>query len=220
MNRLSIHVCHSKYAKLLCLRNIIHVPETFALCRSIFIISKIISGSLSSKCIDWEIIVILIPFWLFEPRTIVVNGPGVCIPVVLGGLLHSLLYSRCEIIFVESICRVYKLSLSGKILKYFADRFYVQWPQILKRNNQSNMVCLSKFASTRNKYRLKPKVTGPERNFHPRCVEASPIVHPPDAIFVFRKNSNPNYSNFGSFSLCRFCIKFESHMRKIAIFFL
>jgi len=114
----------------------------------------------------WAIPISIKHVFTHHPRAIVVNGPGVCIPVVLGGLLHSLFHSRCEIIFVESICRVYKLSLSGKILKYFADRFYVQWPQILKRNNQSNMVCLSKFASTRNKYRLKPKEKITKEGYH------------------------------------------------------
>jgi len=35
-----------------------------------------------------------------------------------------------KIIFIESFARVQTLSLSGKILYYFADRFLVQWPEL------------------------------------------------------------------------------------------
>lgn len=33
-------------------------------------------------------------------------------------------------VFVESICRVKTLSLSGKIMYYIADHFLVQWKQL------------------------------------------------------------------------------------------
>uniref|UniRef100_T1JLJ3 UDP-N-acetylglucosamine transferase subunit ALG14 n=1 Tax=Strigamia maritima TaxID=126957 RepID=T1JLJ3_STRMM len=39
---------------------------------------------------------------------------------------------KCRIIFVESICRVETISLSGKILYFFADEFLVQWPNLIK----------------------------------------------------------------------------------------
>lgn len=34
------------------------------------------------------------------------------------------------LVFVESICRVKTLSLSGKIMYYIADHFLVQWKQL------------------------------------------------------------------------------------------
>ena len=33
-------------------------------------------------------------------------------------------------VYVESICRVESLSLSGLIMYYFADHLLVQWPQL------------------------------------------------------------------------------------------
>ena len=38
--------------------------------------------------------------------------------------------SHCKIVFVESLCRVQTLSLTGKILQYFADEVLVQWPDL------------------------------------------------------------------------------------------
>ena len=51
----------------------------------------------------------------YKPAVLLVNGPGVCIPVCLGAVLLNLLGYRCAIVFVESICRVRKLSLSGRL---------------------------------------------------------------------------------------------------------
>ncbi|XP_014357622.2 UDP-N-acetylglucosamine transferase subunit ALG14 homolog [Papilio machaon] len=67
----------------------------------------------------------------FKPDVILCNGPGTCIPVcAVAFLLRCLLLLDCRIVFIESICRVRTLSLSGKILQYFADVFIVQWPQL------------------------------------------------------------------------------------------
>ena len=64
----------------------------------------------------------LVPLLLFQPQLLIVNGPGTCLPVALicWGL-SSLRITRCKIIFVESLCRVQSLSLTGKILQYVAD---------------------------------------------------------------------------------------------------
>ncbi|XP_037260344.1 UDP-N-acetylglucosamine transferase subunit ALG14 homolog isoform X2 [Falco biarmicus] len=66
--------------------------------------------------------------------------------------LHSMLYSlhltckwkpdlvgmkRAIIVYVESICRVETLSLSGKILYYFSDYFIVQWPDLKEKYPKS-----------------------------------------------------------------------------------
>lgn len=56
------------------------------------------------------------------------NGPGTCVPLCAAGLLLGVLgLKRVLIVYVESICRVETLSLSGKILYYFSDYFFVQW---------------------------------------------------------------------------------------------
>ncbi|KAM3961052.1 signal peptidase complex subunit Spase12 isoform 1-T2 [Aphomia sociella] len=67
----------------------------------------------------------------FKPNIIFCNGPGTCIPVcVVAFLLRCIFILDCRIVFVESICRVRTLSLTGKILQYFADIIVVQWPQL------------------------------------------------------------------------------------------
>lgn len=56
------------------------------------------------------------------------NGPGTCVPLCAAGLLLGVLgLKRVLIVYVESICRVETLSLSGNILYYFSDCFFVQW---------------------------------------------------------------------------------------------
>ncbi|KAG2391796.1 hypothetical protein C9374_013281 [Naegleria lovaniensis] len=66
-----------------------------------------------------------------NPDLIIVNGPGTCIPVCLSAYLTRFLgIKRVKIIFVESVCRVESLSVSGKIMYLLADRFLVHWPQL------------------------------------------------------------------------------------------
>lgn len=56
------------------------------------------------------------------------NGPGTCVPLCTAGLLLGLLgLKRVLLVYVESICRVESLSLSGKILYHISDYFFVQW---------------------------------------------------------------------------------------------
>ncbi|KFP73948.1 UDP-N-acetylglucosamine transferase subunit ALG14, partial [Apaloderma vittatum] len=73
-----------------------------------------------------------------KPDLILCNGPGTCVPVCLSALLLGLLgMKRAIIVYVESICRVETLSLSGKILYYFSDYFLVQWPDLKDRYPKS-----------------------------------------------------------------------------------
>jgi beta-1,4-N-acetylglucosaminyltransferase len=66
-----------------------------------------------------------------RPELIVCNGPGTCIPICVIAFMMRVLYiTDTKIVFVESICRVKTLSLSGKILLLFADIVLVQWPKL------------------------------------------------------------------------------------------
>lgn len=66
-----------------------------------------------------------------KPDIIFCNGPGTCIPVCLVAFLFRCLFLLdCRIVFIESICRVRTLSLTGKILQFFADIMIVQWPNM------------------------------------------------------------------------------------------
>uniref|UniRef100_A0A8C6Z2H3 UDP-N-acetylglucosamine transferase subunit ALG14 n=1 Tax=Nothoprocta perdicaria TaxID=30464 RepID=A0A8C6Z2H3_NOTPE len=74
----------------------------------------------------------------FSNSQILCNGPGTCVPVCICALLLGLLgLKRAIIVYVESICRVETLSLSGKILYYFSDYFIVQWPALKEKYPKS-----------------------------------------------------------------------------------
>lgn len=72
-----------------------------------------------------------------KPRMLLLNGPGTCVPIafILFVLSRLCLVPRARIVFVESICRVHSLSLTGKIFYYLrlTDDFIVQWPELRKR---------------------------------------------------------------------------------------
>ncbi|KAJ9584472.1 hypothetical protein L9F63_021166 [Diploptera punctata] len=72
------------------------------------------------------------PLMIFRrPKLILCNGPGTCIPIcVVAFIMRMLLIIETKIVFVESICRVKSLSLTGKILLIFADEILVQWPEL------------------------------------------------------------------------------------------
>lgn len=69
------------------------------------------------------------------PDIILTNGPGTGVCVVLASILLRFFLigtSGMRTIFIESWARVKTLSLSGRILKFFVDRFIVQWPQLVR----------------------------------------------------------------------------------------
>ncbi|KXJ10737.1 UDP-N-acetylglucosamine transferase subunit ALG14 homolog [Exaiptasia diaphana] len=69
-----------------------------------------------------------------KPEMVIVNGPGTCIPVCAVALIMKIIgVQDTTIVYVESMCRVETLSLSGLILYYFADHFFVQWQKLQER---------------------------------------------------------------------------------------
>lgn len=69
------------------------------------------------------------------PDLILTNGPGTGVCVVLASIFLRFLFYRSgsmRTVFVESWARVQTLSLSGRILKFFVDRFVVQWPHLVR----------------------------------------------------------------------------------------
>ncbi|KAK7864607.1 hypothetical protein R5R35_003197 [Gryllus longicercus] len=83
-----------------------------------------------------------IPVMLIQrPNLILTNGPGTCIPICLIAFVMKIFY-LCEgtTVFVESVCRVTSLSLSGKILLYFADVVIVQWPELQKKYKKTKYI--------------------------------------------------------------------------------
>ncbi|RAL09495.1 glycosyltransferase family protein [Aspergillus homomorphus CBS 101889] len=95
-----------------------------------------------------------------HPDIILTNGPATAVCVVLAARLLRLWHAlnavfgfksksdrnaispddfRLRTIFVESWARVTTLSLSGKLLLPFADRFLVQWPDLAGRKAWTGM---------------------------------------------------------------------------------
>lgn len=73
----------------------------------------------------------------FKPDLVLCNGPGTCVPVCLIAFIMKLFhYADTSIIFVESICRVKSLSLTGKLMYFIADLLIVQWPELRKKYGQ------------------------------------------------------------------------------------
>jgi beta-1,4-N-acetylglucosaminyltransferase len=63
------------------------------------------------------------------------NSPvGTCLPLVwLAYMFRAIGLGRTRITFVESVCRVKTLSLTGRLVYPLVDRFFVQWPELHER---------------------------------------------------------------------------------------
>lgn len=70
----------------------------------------------------------------YKPELLLVNGPGVSISIAYMILIFNFFgLLNCHIIFIESFCRVQSLSLSGILMLPIADRFIVQWEELVKK---------------------------------------------------------------------------------------
>ena len=58
-----------------------------------------------------------------KPTVVVTSGPAIGFVVSVVGWI-----SGARIVFVETISRVTGLSLTGRLMRPFADRYFVQWP--------------------------------------------------------------------------------------------
>ena len=69
--------------------------------------------------------------WAFKvlleerPKVIFSTGSEIALPFFVMGKLFG-----AKTIFLESWCRVYDLSRTGRIAYHLADEFWVQWPQL------------------------------------------------------------------------------------------
>ena len=77
------------------------------------------------------------------PDVLLVNGPGTCLPVCIAALgSRWLCRRRVRVVFVESVCRVTSLSLTGRLLYRFVDAVMVQWPALVKAYPKATLVGL------------------------------------------------------------------------------
>lgn len=72
--------------------------------------------------------------WRLKPDVFLSNGPGTAIPISYTlFVLKFFGLARSQIVFVESLARVDRLSLTGHLILPITDRFLVQWPLLAKR---------------------------------------------------------------------------------------
>ncbi|CAG9482561.1 dolichol-linked oligosaccharide biosynthesis enzyme, putative [Plasmodium vivax] len=65
---------------------------------------------------------------------LMVNGPGTCLPVAFSLLFRKyFFFKKIKIVYLESVCRIYSLSLTAKILYNFSDLFVVFSEHLQKR---------------------------------------------------------------------------------------
>lgn len=82
-----------------------------------------------------------LPLMFRKPQLLLVNGPGVCVPVVISVFIGNVLgISYTSIVYVESMCRVETLSLTGKIIYPLCDLFFVSWPQLLALKKRAKLL--------------------------------------------------------------------------------
>lgn len=72
-----------------------------------------------------------------KPDVLLLNGPGTCVPVAYILFFYKFLgLCKTKIIYIESLARVSKLSLSGLLLLPISDRFIVQWENLYHQYNR------------------------------------------------------------------------------------
>ncbi len=63
-----------------------------------------------------------------KPELLFSTGAGICVPFFYMAKLF-----KVKTIYLESLTRINTLSLSGRLIYYFADYILVQWPELKKR---------------------------------------------------------------------------------------
>lgn len=63
-----------------------------------------------------------------RPDVIVSTGASIAVSVAIAARLMGIRF-----IFIESLTRSQDLSISGKIVYYLSDEFYVQWPKLCEK---------------------------------------------------------------------------------------
>lgn len=59
------------------------------------------------------------------PDVLITTGAGLAVPFIYVAKIFKI-----HTIYIESLARVENLSLSGKLVYWITDRFYVQWPSL------------------------------------------------------------------------------------------
>jgi UDP-N-acetylglucosamine:LPS N-acetylglucosamine transferase len=60
------------------------------------------------------------------PRVLITTGADIAVPLALVARLRG-----ARVVYVESFTRIHTPSLSGRLIALFANRVYVQWPELV-----------------------------------------------------------------------------------------
>lgn len=63
----------------------------------------------------------------YRPAVIISTGSNIAVPFFVIGKIRG-----SKLIFIETRAKVYERSLSGRLVRHFADQIYVQWPEMLQ----------------------------------------------------------------------------------------
>lgn len=63
----------------------------------------------------------------YRPKIIISTGSNIAVPLFWIGKLYG-----SKLIFIETRAKVYARSMTGILVRRFADQIYVQWPEMLK----------------------------------------------------------------------------------------
>jgi beta-1,4-N-acetylglucosaminyltransferase len=85
----------------------------------------------------------LLPFFSGRRKTfadvLILNGPGTCFILCVAVYINKFFgFHAPYIVYVETFARVSSLSLSGKLVRRFADCFVTQWQNIQVVQERSN----------------------------------------------------------------------------------
>ncbi|GAA5861259.1 hypothetical protein JCM3774_002244 [Rhodotorula dairenensis] len=73
------------------------------------------------------------PVWSNAPKKVfadlvLLNGPGSCVPITVAAFIPRLIGApSASLVYIESLARTRRLSLSARLVRPLVDRFFVQW---------------------------------------------------------------------------------------------
>lgn len=96
-------------------------------------ISAVFTSAWSALCFAYVLLQL-------RPKNVFGNGPGLNFIGAAVYRIMSPILPPCHVIYVESWARTTTLSMTGRLMRYFADDFFVQWPEIAQRYNHTGLL--------------------------------------------------------------------------------
>lgn len=104
--------------------------------------------------------------WELQPDVLLLNGPGNCLPIWAAALVFNSFGFGCPIVFVESLCRVNSLSITGQALFYTSTKYCVHWKS-LKSKCRQDVVCLEDRFTQQNLLAVQKNSKPAQKNSKP-----------------------------------------------------